>query len=448
MSKNARAITLHEILARRTLPSKRAESMCRCLLTIFVFVAMISSTGHADELWKKAFSVPGPEVDLKRPERVEAFAPPGPEVDLKPVFAPAEHWWNATLTSVEDQVFMGGPEGAVKVYRISTGELLHSSKPHGSHVQFVHSSDDGSKVLTIDEEGGLIVWEPKKYEPLLKLFDEQKPVHYARLSKDGWLAVGSDTLNPRVIDLASGETKWYEKGRHFSDYSCGWLAWSGDGKYLARDGKSLRILDWSKRELLIALEGASATTLCSHREAQPYFSFSPSNRLIAYYPPSRNSEELWVKVVSLDVQRVVAEWPCPKDQRITCIDWAPDSRNVAIGVIGKAAEPLPPVLLEVESGKATTLEKPSVLNYYGEKATPEFALVRFSPDGQFIVGGRALPMHKGYGLSASNSDVIWRVGDRKVMQYLPSKFNSQPAFSADSKSLLMSGVEPTVWRLE
>lgn len=61
---------------------------------------------------------------------------------------------------VRDEVATGGWDTKVRIWRRPTGDLLREFSGHNASVIAVHYSENGQRLLTVDDRGGVRVWDP------------------------------------------------------------------------------------------------------------------------------------------------------------------------------------------------------------------------------------------------------------------------------------------------
>lgn len=156
-------------------------------------------------------------------------------------------------------------QAAVKIWSVPRGDLLLTLPIGVDEVFEVYFSPDDTKLTTVDDRGGVRIWDARPY-PLgetvsFKQIHVNGLSHEMQVSPDGrQLAITSDLMAAALWDTATGEVLKILEDGEGATYGAGY---SPHGRHLATVGQDdqIRIWDLENYEVALAFLGESSGEL-------------------------------------------------------------------------------------------------------------------------------------------------------------------------------------------
>jgi WD40 repeat protein len=145
--------------------------------------------------------------------------------------------------------------GEVVAWDASTGRLARrgGTDAHTAGVTALVPSADGSRLVSADQSGGIVVWDVTTLRPVAS--DSSEPVRALAIRPDGrTLAVGGEDGRVRLLDASSLDLLGELVGH---DRRVASVAFSQDGELLASGGddRTIRLWDVDRRAEVASLAG-------------------------------------------------------------------------------------------------------------------------------------------------------------------------------------------------
>jgi WD40 repeat protein/energy-coupling factor transporter ATP-binding protein EcfA2 len=173
-----------------------------------------------------------------------------------------------------DQLALGGVTGELRVVDLAGGAELHRLPGHDGRVRLIQWSPDGSRLLSAEAGGKILIWNTADYGPPLGLQDgdTQAELRTVAWSPDGrQIVTGGENQEARVWDAATGAELAVLRG-HTSTLLA--LAWSPDGRYIASAAGDFTARIWD------AATGAELAALRGHTNFVYSVAWSPDGRTL------------------------------------------------------------------------------------------------------------------------------------------------------------------------
>src|SRR6266508_1736472 len=301
----------------------------------------------------------------------------------------------------------GSDDNTLRLWDVSSGELIRSLEGHQLSVSSVAFSPDGRWLASGSEDNTVRLWDASSGELVRSLEGHQGWVRSVAFSPDGrWLASGSGDRTVRLWDVSSGELIRSLEGHQLSVSS---VAFSPDGRWLASgsEDNTVRLWDASSGELVRSLKG--------HQLSVSSVAFSPDGRWLASGSED-NTVRLW-DVSSGELVRSLEG----HQYRVRSVAFSPDGRWLASGSYDNTVR-----LWDVSSGEL-------VRSLEGHQN--RVLSVAFSPDGRWLASG-----------SYDNTVRLWDVSSGELVRSLEGYRSSvhSVAFSPDGRWLASGSDDRTV----
>jgi WD40 repeat protein/DNA-binding SARP family transcriptional activator len=172
---------------------------------------------------------------------------------------------NALTFSPDGQLLATAPsDGAIRVWRVSDGQLVNVLAGHGPIVWSLAFTPDGQHLASGGDDGTMRLWHLQSSFAVRAWQDQQAPVYAVAISPDGkWLAsTWEDGIKLRRLDGSNGDESPRLLAGHTADVEA--LAFSPDGAELASTGHDQTIRIWNVELGAVAREiecGSANTTL-------------------------------------------------------------------------------------------------------------------------------------------------------------------------------------------
>src|SRR6266540_3207785 len=211
----------------------------------------------------------------------------------------------------------GSDDNTLRLWDVSSGELVRSLEGHQGSVRSVAFSPDGRWLASGSESKTVRLWDAYSGELIRSLKGHQLSVSSVAFSPDGrWLASGSEDNTVRLWDVSSGELVRSLEGHQNRVLS---VAFSPDGRWLASGSydNTVRLWDVSSGELVRSLEG--------YRSSVHSVAFSPDGRWLA-----SGSDDRTVRLWGASSNKLVRLLEGHKHS-VLSVAFSPDGRWLASG---------------------------------------------------------------------------------------------------------------------
>ncbi len=343
-------------IGRAIVPNKSIR-----FLPLLICIGLAGCSGQAEPTQSQ---LPSPTAEMASPTAVEAsrvildvFGDEVTSVDFSPD-------GSLIATGSWDPDIGSDNSDEIRIWDVSSGELLQSLSGHEKRVLSVAFSPDGRWLAAglVDNYDNVLIWDINSGKIAATLEGHESWVRSVAFSPDGRLlasASGEMGRKPglKIWNVATSELVATLEGH--TDYVNS-VAFSPDGDYLASgssDG-SVKIWDVTTHELVRTLGGDSGEVLS--------VAFSPDGRLLAT-GPIFDTVNLW-EVNSGELVETQ-----DRGTYATSMDFSPDSRLMATGLVDGS------VLVWDLHG----IKPPLSLQGHSERVTS----VAFSPDGDLLASG-------------------------------------------------------------
>lgn len=185
-------------------------------------------------------------------------------------FSPDGH----LLASGSIKDILGDPLGvpSVRLWDVSTGELVTTLEDHTDSVNSVMFSPDGDYLASGSSDGSVKIWEVATHELVSTLEGDSGSVFSVAFSPDGrLLATGVLFDTAQLWEVASGELIWTRDQGSWSNS----VAFSLNGRLMAMGLEDGSVLVWDQHG------DKPPLTLQGHRESVKSVAFSPDGNLLA-----------------------------------------------------------------------------------------------------------------------------------------------------------------------
>jgi len=266
----------------------------------------------------------------------------------------------------------------VRIWEVSTAEIVETLEGHGRAVYSVCFSPDGRFLASGGWDEKIKLWEVSSGQLLKTLKAHADEVLSIAFSADGqYLASGSKDETIKLWEVSSCQLVKTLKGHTGRVLS---VAFSPDGRFLASAGWDEKIKLWevSSGQLLNTMEGSPLWVYS--------VAFSPDGRFLAN-GSSDNTIKLW-EVSSVQLLKTLEG----HTSFVLGVAFSPDGRFLASGSRDKSIN-----LWEVSSGEIVK----TLYGLYGHNGP--VTSVAFSPDGRYLASG-----------SSDKSIKLWDVSDLGV----------------------------------
>jgi WD40 repeat protein/tRNA A-37 threonylcarbamoyl transferase component Bud32 len=339
--------------------------------------------------------------------------------------------------------------GVITIWKIPTGEKLHTLRGHGSGVQGVAFSPDGERLASCGADRLVMIWDAGAGTVLHVLRGHGAPVRAVAFAPDGrtLTSAGGMDGSVRVWDAETGLCRHTLRGHTAEVWG---VAFSPDGRRVASssDDTTLKVWDADRGRLLFSLHGHArgianvtfspdgtrlasasddqtvrlwdasgnrwAAALCGHTNRVWDVVFSPDGRRAA-----TAGDDNTIKVWDLATRQVLASFPCGAG--CAGVAFSPDGRRVA-----GAGEDQTVRIWDIADRREV-----HVLRGH----TAEVWAVAFSPDGKRLASA-----------SLDGSARVWDAETGKAVHVLNGHADKvrAVAFSPDGRRLATGGEDRTV----
>ena len=165
--------------------------------------------------------------------------------------------WSVALSSNGQTLVSGSEDKTIKVWNLSTGQLLRTLSGHSDTVRSVALSPDGQTLASGSGDNTIKIWNVQTGKLLRTLSAHSGPVWSVAISRDGQTLVsGSEDKTIKIWNLQTGELRRILFGHSDQIFS---VAISPDGQTVASGGidKTINIWNLQTGKLLRTLEGHS-----------------------------------------------------------------------------------------------------------------------------------------------------------------------------------------------
>ncbi len=183
--------------------------------------------------------------------------------------------WHFTANFSPDGATLAtaGSDRTICLWRVQSGQLLHTLRGHTDWVWRTVYSPDGTILVSVGFDKTIKLWNVRTNTPIATLTGHTGGVQAVAFSPDGnTLATASVDHNVLLWDSKTGDLI-QSIGRHE-----GWalsVAFSPDGRRLVSAGTDQLIVIWD------LVTGKSERILVGHTDAVQHVTFSPDGRLVA-----------------------------------------------------------------------------------------------------------------------------------------------------------------------
>lgn len=167
----------------------------------------------------------------------------------------------------------GGTDGAVRLWRITDGKLLWSSRGHNHWVFSLTFSPDQTKIISGSPDATLRIWDVVTGEQLNLWRNTEGEVTTLDCSLQNILVVGGSAPQPTLIDLEAGEYLRQLQGHGGSRILA--VAFSPDGRTVLTGSTDHTLKLWEVDT------GNCLQTFVGHTDGVRSVAFSPDGKIIA-----------------------------------------------------------------------------------------------------------------------------------------------------------------------
>jgi WD40 repeat protein len=330
---------------------------------------------------------------------------------------------------------------------------------------------DGSGLVTTRDNGPTLLWDPGLTTARRYAIGGQG----VAVSPDGRIAAlieNSDDHNAgnvSLLNLRSGDVRTGSGGHHGpfkTEYEAVGVTFTPDGRSVVTVGNDSRFLIWDVatgsvrttlaetgdlplRGPVLSADGTSAYTTDRNRDVVvwdlsgshrldrpftagtgfpgwPFFAMSPDGRLLAVPSSSKSGSHDGIWLFDTSDLHVTRRIPQDLDFSSAPLAFSPDSATLAVGSWNDEEGRSQVRLWDVASGKMTA-------TLHAIPANQRLTAVKFSPDGNLLVGGTGTSPHAGY-------FYVWRPGtpDEPADRFRTPRLVEDLTFTPDGSLVVLS----------
>ena len=261
--------------------------------------------------------------------------------------------WSVAWSPDGSRLASASGDHSVKIWEVSSGEVIATLHGHGDRVWSVAWSPDGSRLASASGDRSIKVWEVSSGEVIATLHGHGSWVWSVAWSPDGFLlASASDDRSIKVWEVSSGEAIATLQGHGDSVRS---IVWSPDGFLLASASGDRSIKVWE------ASSGQAIATLQGHGDPVLSVAWSPNGSRLASASGDRS-----IKVWEVSSGQAIATLQ-GHGSWVRSAAWSPDGSRLASASDDRSIK-----VWEVSSGQAI-----ATLQGHGDSVRS----IAWSPDG-------------------------------------------------------------------
>lgn len=244
-----------------------------------------------------------------------------PSFELERTLKGHTKWVTAVSLSADGEHLVSGSwDQSLKLWDVSTGQMISTFASRGVGIQAAALSHDGKLIAAEDASNNIKIWNATTGKSVLMLkgdrpsWDRSWVYSIAFSPDDKTLAAARDSKTIRLWDVSSGRAVRDLTG---SSRNIQYVAFSPDGRWLATGGDSKTIQIWNVQA------GKISKTLAGHKQEICAVAFSPDGRWLATAGKDR-TVKLWNVSNGVEVRSFTGH-----QDAVTTLGFSPNSRWLA-----------------------------------------------------------------------------------------------------------------------
>jgi WD40 repeat protein len=311
---------------------------------------------------------------------------------------------------------LGGAQGLLILLDVPTGESDITAGKRLRHPLFEQKRDksvlnvafspDGQTMASGSEDGTIILWDVRGYEPLGQIAGHEYPVLGLTFSQDGKTLVSHTRNFIGLWDVTTRQPLAQRMNLHLAGVSS--VSFSPDGKTLASGSKDTTIVLWD-----VATGQPQRAPLTGHNNEVERLVFSPDGKTLA-----SGSEDTTIVLWDVATGRPRRAPLTGHNEAVVSLAFSPDGKTLASGSMDETI-----ILSDVAAGE----RRHAPLTGHNEAVVS----LTFSPDGKTLASR-----------GEQDGFIIWDITTQRRRDQMPSdypKIVTDVIFSLDGKTFAVGG---------